>query len=229
MLPKDRLTVSTRRDRRFPIVAVAVLVVVLVVFGLANVGLVSSASHRRPYLVMAHSVAVGQIIGAGDVRVVDLAGGSALDALPASERSQIVGRAATVALRERSLVPRGAVAAPQGLGAGQALVALGLKAGQYPPGLRQGDHVMVVATGTAASAGFSGGTAAGPAGSSGPVVPASAGAALVPDALVVAVTAAASGSDEVVVSLAVAKALTPSVAGTASVGLASLALLGSGG
>jgi hypothetical protein len=223
MVPRGRLAAPTRRQRRFPFGVIAGLVAALVGFGLLNVMLLSATSHRQPYLAMAHSVSAGQIIGPGDLMVVDLAGAAALNAVPASQRSQIVGRPAAVSLTERTLVPRGIVGAPHGLTASQALVALGLKAGQYPPGLREGDHVMVIATGTAAAGTQASGTQSAPADDA-------AGVAVVPDARVMAVTAAApgSGSDEVVVSVGVDATAAPAVAGAASVGKASLVLLGGG-
>jgi hypothetical protein len=198
---------------------VAALVALVAVCGLLNVGLVSALSHRSSYLAMAHTVAAGQIVTDGDLRVVELSGGSSLNALPASQRASIVGRAATVTLEARSLVPADAVGAPSGLVAGQTLVALGLKAGQYPPALRQGDHVMIVGTGTGSGTGSASGLAND-----------AAGTALVADSAVMAVGSAApgSGSDQVVVSVAVDSAAAPRVAGAASVGKVSLVLLGGG-
>jgi hypothetical protein len=193
---------------------------------LLNLMLLSATSHRYPYLALARTVSAGQVVGDGDLKVVDLAGASGLNALPASQRSKIVGRATTIRLQAGSLVPPDAVGRPDGLGPGQALVALGLKGGQYPPGLRVGDHVMVVATGTAVPAGASL--------SSGATVPSSggdaSGMAVVSDARVIGVSQAApgSGSDEVVVSVAVDASLAPSVAGATSVGKASLVILGGG-
>ncbi|MGH9124376.1 MAG: hypothetical protein ACRDZ8_06575, partial [Acidimicrobiales bacterium] len=113
-----------------------------------------------------------------------------------------------------------AVGAPSGLAPGEALVALGLKTGQYPPGLRQGDHVMIVGTGTGSGIGD---------GDTGSVDDA-AGTALVADSRVMAVTAAApgSGSDEVVVSAAVDVPSAARVAGAASVGKVSVVLLAAG-
>jgi hypothetical protein len=205
------------------------LVAVVVVAGLLNLMVLSATSHRYPYLAVARTVSAGQVIGDGDLKVVDLAGASGLNALPASQRSKIVGRAATVRLQEGSLVPVDVVGIPDGLRPGQALVALGLKAGQYPPGLRDGDRVMVVATGTAVSAVPAGGSLSSGAGGLSSGGDAS-GVAVVQDARVIRVSQAGpgSGSDEVVVSVAVDAALAPSVAGATSVGKASVVILGAG-
>jgi uncharacterized protein len=219
VVPKGQLGAPTRRRRpgRWAFVAVAVAVVALA--GLLNVSLVSAMSHRSSYLVMAHPVAAGQIVTAADLRTVDLAGAANLNALPASQRSSVVGRAATSTLGAGSLVPAGAVGTPSGLGIGQVLAALGLKTAQYPPSLREGDHVMIVGTGTGSSVGNT--TAS---------VDDAAGAALVADSRVMAVTPAApsSGSDEVVVSVVVDSASAARVAGAASVGKVSLVLVGTG-
>jgi hypothetical protein len=177
-------------------------------------------SHRSSYLAMARTVAAGQVVTAADLRTVDLAGAANLSVLPASQRSSVVGRAATITLEAGSLVPAGAVGAPSGLGAGEVVVALRLKTGQYPPSLREGDHVMIVGTGTGSGDGVNTGA-----------VDDAAGTALVADSRVMAVTPAApgSGSDEVVVSVVVDGASAASVAGAASVGKVSVVLLGGSG
>lgn len=219
-LPKGQIGAPSRRRRpgRWALVAVAVAVVA--VAGLLNVSLVSAMSRRGSYLAMARTVEAGQIVTAADLGTVDLAGAANLNALPATERSSVVGRAATITLEAGSLVPAGAVGTPSGLGAGEVLVALGLKTGQYPPSLREGDHVMIVGTGTGSGVGVTTGA-----------VDDAAGTALVADSRVMAVTSAApgSGSDEVVVSVVVDGAAAAPVAGAASVGKVSVVLLGGGG
>ena len=220
VVPKGQIGAPSRRPHPARWALAVVLVIVVAVAGLLNVSLVSTMSHRSSYLAMAHTVGAGQIITAADLQTVDLAGASNLNALAASQRSAVVGRAATVTLEAHSLVPAGAVGTPSGLPAGQSLVALGLKTGQYPPALRQGDHVMIVGTGSGSGLG---GAAAG-------AVNDAAGMALVADSRVMAVGQAAlgSGSDEVVVSVAVDGPSAARVAGAASVGKVSVVLLAGG-
>lgn len=129
------------------------LVIVVALAGLLNVSLVSTMSHRSSFLAIAHTVAAGQIVTAADLQTVDLAGASSLNTLPASQRSSVVGRAGTITLEAHSPVPAGAVGTPSGLAAGEVLVALGLKTGNYPPASRRGDQVMIVGTGTGSGIG----------------------------------------------------------------------------
>ena len=70
-----------------------------------------------------------------------------LSPIPASQRSQIVGMVAQVGLVKGELLTRAQVGRGSGFTAGQQLVALPLKQGQFPArGLTPGQKVLIVAT-----------------------------------------------------------------------------------
>lgn len=115
---------------------------VLIVSALAAAVLYSNASNRQMVLAINRPIAVGQVVQNSDLRDVSVAVGPGVTTVPATERSHIVGRTAAVAL-----VP-GALLTPNQLGDGSpidaslAIVGAQLKPGQYPSGLRAGDHVL---------------------------------------------------------------------------------------
>jgi hypothetical protein len=83
-----------------------------------------------------------------------------LSPIPASQRSQIVGMVAQVGLVTGELLTRAQVGPSSGFTAGQQLVALPLKQGQFPArGLTPGQKVLIVATpGTNGSTASGGGS-----------------------------------------------------------------------
>jgi hypothetical protein len=116
------------------------------------------ASDRVPVLVLARDVGAGQPLVRADVRVAQVAAGGDVATVPAGELSSVVGR--TLA------VPRsaGALLSPDDMGKskfpprGQAVAAVALKPGQFPPGLAAGARVSALVTpGRLPSATVSGG------------------------------------------------------------------------
>jgi Flp pilus assembly protein CpaB len=117
----------------------------IVGFGLGGAVLYAAAGGRQSVLAMAREVPAGARIGDQDLRVVQVAADSSLTPVPASARSQVVGRLARVGLVPGTLLTP-AHLAPKGEGppAGQSVVALLLTFGQAPA-LSPGDRVLVVA------------------------------------------------------------------------------------
>jgi len=124
--------------------------VVLVLASILGVGaLISSVSGETAILVMADSVPAGQVIQASDLRIVNVSkdvGG--LNLVPASQESSIVGRPAAVTLLQGAPIIESDLG-PVQLPAGQTIMGVLVKSGQYPPSLVAGDTVEVVDTGTA--------------------------------------------------------------------------------
>jgi hypothetical protein len=139
------------RRTRLPYLALGV---VLILAG-AAVFFVGSlrASGRVPVLVLARDVNAGQIITRADLRAAQVAAGADVQTVPAGDAPQMVGR--TMAVPRRA----GAVLSPDDVGAsrfppgGQAVAAVGLKAGAFPPGLTSGARVAVLVTPSRAAAG----------------------------------------------------------------------------
>jgi len=135
---------------------------VLLVLGCALAfGVVSSRlGERQAVLAVAREVPAGQVLSVGDLATVNVTVDPGLRPVPASERPSVVGRPAAVPLVPGTLLTSGDLGAPAGLGPDQAIVALALKAGRFPPALTPGAQVMVVDTGTADAATPSDGSSA---------------------------------------------------------------------
>jgi len=98
-------------------------------------------------LAVARDVPVGTTITDADLTTANVVKDANLSPIPASARSQIVGMVAQVGLVKGELLTRAQVGPGSGFTAGQQLVALPLKQGQFPArGLTAGQKVLIVAT-----------------------------------------------------------------------------------
>lgn len=130
------------RRRRLPYL----LLGVLLVLGCAAGGVVAATrlDHREAVLALARPVTVGQHLSPRDVREVSVSTDTGLAVVPAASKARVVGRPVAYSLPAGALLTKdllGAAAVPP---SGQAVAAVGLKAGQFPPGLQPGDQVAVV-------------------------------------------------------------------------------------
>lgn len=117
----------------------------IVGFGLGAVVLYAGAGQREAVLAIEREVPAGARIGEADLRVAQVAADSATTPVPASLRSQVVGRVARVGLVPGALLtPAHLAPKGEGLPAGQSVVALLLEFGQAPA-LTPGDRVLIVA------------------------------------------------------------------------------------
>ncbi|KUM97386.1 hypothetical protein AQI95_41890 [Streptomyces yokosukanensis] len=102
---------------------------------------------RTPVLAVAHDVQAGDVIQDSDLVEASVSLDPALKPIPASQRSQVVGKRAAVALVPGSLLSRGEVTTHTLVKAGERLVGIGLKQTQMPATrLSPGDNVLVVFT-----------------------------------------------------------------------------------
>jgi hypothetical protein len=120
----------------------------LLVLGCAAGGVVvaTEIGHRQSVLVLAHPVAVGEQLADQDVREASISMDNGLSVIPARLRPEVVGRALAYTLPAGALLTMDVLGSPQIPPVGQAVTALGLKAGQFPPELSAGALVTVVAT-----------------------------------------------------------------------------------
>lgn len=139
--PPSLLKAATRNRGRL-----ALGVFLVTAFSLAAVTLFSGAGERRPVLALRNAVAMGSPIQAADLTVVRVSVDPGLRVVPASERAKMVGRVAGITLLPGTLLSPSQLDGQPALAAGRAIVGLALKPGQYPPGLRPGDSVLVVVT-----------------------------------------------------------------------------------
>ncbi|MFJ6199110.1 hypothetical protein [Micromonospora sp. NPDC092111] len=96
------------------------------------------------FLAVARPVPAGVVIADTDVRVVRVANPSGLDLLAADRRDEVVGRAAAVPLTAGGLLVSAQVGPPAWPPAGQAVIAVAVKAGRAPAGLSAGARVVVL-------------------------------------------------------------------------------------
>jgi hypothetical protein len=141
-----------------------ILSVLVVLLG----GLIAFAAGRMltahtAVLAVARDVEVGSTITADDLTVANVPSDPHLSPIPAAQQSQVVGMVAQVPLTHGELLTRAQVGTGSGLAAGELLVALPLKEGQFPArGLTPGQQVLIVptpgSTGSTSGTGATGGT-----------------------------------------------------------------------
>ena len=124
-------------------VAVGVLLMLVAVFGGAS--LIRTAQARTPVLIAAGSVQPGEVIEAGDVRIAELSLSGGVAYLPASMRSQIVGRVAAEPLWDGKVLGPNSLSQSPPLPAGTVAMSLMLKPeAAVAGGIRPGDNVAVI-------------------------------------------------------------------------------------
>jgi len=146
------------------------------------------AARSVPVLVLRHSVAAGDLLSPGDLRVVSLAVPRGMATVPAGDESSVVGQVAQSALAAGSLLVPSSYGPPNGT---ESVVGVSLKPGEYPPGLAVGDRVEVLV---------------GPAQTGVPGVMVPVGTVVAPGALVTSVSASTADANVVLVGLEVAPA-----------------------
>ena len=99
---------------------------------------------REEVLVVSEPLAAGQVITSSDLETVRVSTGTGLQVVPAGDEASVVGSPVAVPLVAGSLLTRAEVGSTAPVASGSDVVAVGLKAGQYPPDLAPGDRVQVV-------------------------------------------------------------------------------------
>lgn len=134
-----------KRERRWSVVALCVVLAVLCALGAAAA--VTSASDRSPVLAVVRDVPAGQALTAEDLTIAEVSADAALTPVPASDKASMVGKRPVVDLRKGSLLVASQLAAGTGLGDDQQQVGVQVKRGQAPSGtLAPGDRVLAVTT-----------------------------------------------------------------------------------
>lgn len=159
---KGRLTAvpaGRRTRRRMPHLLVGVLLIVACVGG--ALWWSSKAQGRVPVLAIARPVSVGHVLERADVHEVEISAADAVATVPAGQAASVLGRPMATSLTAGALLTPGSVGPSTIPVAGQSIVAVGLKAGQFPVELAPGAPVIVVVTAasspTASAAGQSSG------------------------------------------------------------------------
>lgn len=102
------------------------------------------SGNREPVLALAQSVSVGQVLTAQDLKQVDVAVDPGVSVVDATQAASVVGKTMSTSLSAGSLLTWNAVGTSGFPVAGQAVAALSLKSGQFPPEVAPGSHVSVV-------------------------------------------------------------------------------------
>lgn len=214
-----RLAPATRRQRRWSLALVSILVTLgsALTFAL----LWTNAGDRRPVLALARAVPSGQVVEAADVTVVHISTDPGLRPIVATRRHEVIGQTAASDLVPGTLLTEAQLGEESLLGEDEVVVGVALGAGQMPSGLLQrGDRVLVVLTSPTGEIP----EGAGVPGGSGRSQPASLGRPLA-EARVFATESLGDASSEVLLSLAVARADAADVAGAAAGDRVSLVLV----
>ncbi len=213
------------RSRR-PLVAVASAALVCASIA-AFAAIYSSAGHKTAVIAVVRPIAQGQAITGEDLAPVEVSVPSGVEAIPVSDAAQLAGKRAAVAIPPGSLLVPGDLTGAPAVAAGDAVVGLALKEGQYPAsGVSPGDSVMVVQTASPGTP-LTAPTSAGPgATQSASAADGGATGVLVPAATVFDTgPPSAGGSASLVVSVEIPATLASAVAGAAAAGQVSVVLL----
>lgn len=140
--PGEPARIARGTGRRVPYLVLGVLLVVICVAG--AVITVLQVGNREPMLSLARPVHVGDVLTPQDLRQVPLSSDSGADLVPARQAATVLGRPVAYSLPAGTLLPRSAFGRPQVPPAGQAIVAVAAKPGQFPPDLAPGATVSVI-------------------------------------------------------------------------------------
>jgi hypothetical protein len=99
---------------------------------------------REEVLVVSEPLAAGQVITSSDLETVRVSTGTDLQVIPVGDEASVVGSPVAVPLVAGALLTRTELGSTAPVASGSDVVAVGLKAGQYPPDLAPGDRVRVV-------------------------------------------------------------------------------------
>jgi Flp pilus assembly protein CpaB len=206
------LAPAPRRRRKWSLALVGTLVTVGCALAFAVLWM--NAGDRQPVLAVAKAVPAGQVIESSDLRVIRVSTDPGLKPLRGDQLDRVVGLRAATDLVPGTLLTNDNVGQGDGLQAGEAVVGVALKPGQFPSGLEPGDHVEIVRTTPPASSASDEGI-----GSLGTVLD---------EARVLDVVQEDVTSGTRVVSLVVDEEVAAEVAGAASAELVSLVLVPAG-
>ena len=132
-----------RRRRRPALLALAVTMVILGALGAAY--LATSLGQTSPVIALAREVPWGQALTAADLVEARIPADPALEPIPYSDRSQVIGQVAATTLTAGSLLTRDALTDQRLPAPGQQLVGVGVSAVQLPTtALRPGDDILLV-------------------------------------------------------------------------------------
>jgi hypothetical protein len=146
-VPTPPVLRSAAASRRVNRRGAALSVLVILLGGVIAFSAARILTKHTSVLVIAHAVTAGSTINDGDLTTAQISSDPHLSAVKASDRHSVVGKIAQVNLSPGELVAKSQFGSSDGFTAGQILVALPLKDGQFPGrGVKTGQKVQVVNT-----------------------------------------------------------------------------------
>ncbi|WP_434447657.1 SAF domain-containing protein [Lentzea sp. E54] len=139
--PASRLRGMKRRRSIPHLLLGAVLVIACAA---ASLVMSLNSGHRDSVLALARPVPVGQTLTMQDLKHVSIAVDPGVSVVDTSQAASVVGKTMSASLPAGALLTPEAVSGAGIPEAGQAIAALSLKAGQFPPEVSPGSHVSVV-------------------------------------------------------------------------------------
>ncbi|MEU5259747.1 hypothetical protein [Amycolatopsis sp. NPDC021455] len=142
---KGRLTAvptGRRTRRRLPHLLIGLMLIVACVGG--ALWWSSTAQGRVPVLGIARPVSIGHVLERADIHEVEISVADAVATVPAEQAASVLGRPMATSLTVGALLTPSSVGPPTVPIVGEAVVAVGLKAGQFPLELAPGAPVIVV-------------------------------------------------------------------------------------
>lgn len=133
--------VTTRR--RAPMRIIAGLLAIALGFVVGAVVL-SNLNKAIDVLSVARAVSAGSVLTDADLTTVSIVPADTLHVVTAARRAEIVGQTAAVPLAAGSLLTAEQIGAVTDPGAGQSILAVGVKTGRAPAGLAAGASVVVL-------------------------------------------------------------------------------------
>ncbi len=120
----------------------------VLVLGCAAAGVwwTAGLDDRISVLALTRSVTIGQTLTAGDLRAVDVSAADGVTLVPADHASTVLSRPMATSLGPGALLTPASVGVAAIPAVGQAVTAIGIKAGQFPPELSSGAPVSVIVT-----------------------------------------------------------------------------------
>lgn len=146
-IPTPPVVRSAAASRRVNKRGATLSVLVILLGGVIAFAAARMLTKHTAVLVISHSVAAGSTITNQDLTTAEISSDPNLSPVKASDRQDVVGKIAKVNLSPGELVSRSQFGSSDGFTAGQVMVALPLKDGQFPGrGLKPGQKVKVVNT-----------------------------------------------------------------------------------
>lgn len=138
VVPRGFRPASRRRAR----IAAGVALAAVAVAG--NAVIYTSLDDTTEVLQVVHDVRAGEVVTAGDLRIVEVDLDPTVPAVPASEIARVVNQYARVHIVSGSLISDVLVQPTPLVGQGQGVVAVEIRPTRVPSGLRERSRVMII-------------------------------------------------------------------------------------